>query len=118
MLDHSLLVSLDQKQGWGSMHVALEGAQYLHDPKRYRADLFSDLDVRLFKGLSLNLFGSIAYVRDQIYLPAGGATPEEVLLRLRQLDTSYSYFGQVGLSYTFGSIYNNVVNPRFTTGGG
>jgi hypothetical protein len=118
MLDHSLLVSLDQKQGWGSMHVALEGAQYLHDPKRYRADLFSDLDVRLFKGLSLNLFGSIAYVRDQIYLPAGGATPEEVLLRLRQLDTSYSYFGQVGLAYTFGSIYNNVVNPRFTTGGG
>jgi hypothetical protein len=118
MLDHSLLLSLDQKQGWGSVHAALEGSQYLHDPKRFRADLFSDLDVRLFKGLSLNLFGSIAYVRDQIYLPAGDATPEEVLLRLRQLDTSYSYFGQVGLSYTFGSIYNNVVNPRFGAGGG
>jgi len=118
MIDHSLLLSLDQKQGWGSVHAALEGSQYLHDPKRFRADLFSDLDVRLFKGLSLNLFGSIAYVRDQIYLPAGDATPEEVLLRLRQLDTSYSYFGQVGLSYTFGSIYNNVVNPRFGAGGG
>lgn len=114
MLDHQLLLSIDQKQGWGSVHAALAGSQYLHDPKRYNVQLFSDLDVRLFKGFSLNLYGSISYVRDQIYLPAGNATPEEVLLRLRQLDTSYRYFGQVGFSYTFGSIYNNVVNPRFT----
>jgi hypothetical protein len=37
----------------------------------------------------------------------------EVLLRLRELATEYSFDFGVGLSYTFGSIYNNVVNPRF-----
>ncbi len=43
-----------------------------------------------------------------------------MLLRIRQLETNYRYFGSVGLRYTFGSIYNNVVNPRFggTSGGG
>lgn len=118
MLDHTVLGSLDLKQRWGSMNISIEGAQYLHDTERYRADLLSDLDVRLLKGLSLNLFGNLSYVRDQIYLPAGGATTEEILLRLRQLETSYRYFASVGISYTFGSAYNNVVNPRFGAGRG
>jgi len=48
----------------------------------------------------------------------GGATPQEVLLRRRQLATSYSYQGFVGLRYTFGSKFANVVNPRFGGGGG
>ncbi len=30
----------------------------------------------------------------------------------------YSYFFMFGLSYTFGSIYSNVVNPRFGSGSG
>lgn len=52
-----------------------------------------------------------ARVRDQVYLPAGSATDEEVLLRLRQLETGYRYRMLVGFSFQFGSIYNNVVNP-------
>jgi hypothetical protein len=43
---------------------------------------------------------------------------EEVLLQRRQLETGYSYFFSVGLSYTFGSIFTNVVNPRFGSQGG
>ena len=41
------------------------------------------------------------------------ATTEEILLRLRQLATDYSYYTSVGFSYRFGSAFNNVVNPRF-----
>jgi hypothetical protein len=52
-------------------------------------------------------------LRDQLYLPRGNLSDEERLLRLRQLATSYNYFVQVGLSYSFGSIFNNIVNPRF-----
>jgi len=36
------------------------------------------------------------------------------------LATSYDYFVAVGFSYSFGSIFTNVVNPRFgsvTSGG-
>jgi hypothetical protein len=52
-------------------------------------------------------------IHDQLYLPLAGATADEVLLNLQQLATSYSYYTAVGFSYTFGSAYNNVVNPRF-----
>jgi hypothetical protein len=34
------------------------------------------------------------------------------------LQTGFRYFGSFGLTYTFGSPFNNVVNPRFGGGGG
>jgi hypothetical protein len=46
-----------------------------------------------------------------------GASLEDVLLMRKQLATSYEYYFSIGLSYTFGSIYSNVVNPRFGSGG-
>jgi hypothetical protein len=116
--DHSLRTSIDLKQPWGSLSFSVEGAQFLHEPERYRGVASGDMDVRLVKGLSLNFFGSMSYIRDQIHLSAAGATPEEVLLRLQQLETNYRYFASMGISYTFGSIFNNVVNPRFGGRGG
>jgi hypothetical protein len=76
------------------------------------------VELRLKKGLSLNVGGGGSWIRDQIYLPAGDATTEEILVRQRQLATSYSYSVYFGVSYTFGSIFNNVVNPRFGSSGG
>ena len=44
-------------------------------------------------------------------------TPEQkqaiAELRRKAQATSYNYSISVGLRYTFGSIYSNVVNPRF-----
>lgn len=116
--DHSLLASLDMRQPWGSVSIALEGRALLDDPKKNRVHFNPEFDVRLFRGLSLNLFGYISLLRDQLYLAKGGATDEEVLLRRRQLATSYQYFVGAGLSYTFGSIFSNVVNPRFGNAAG
>lgn len=45
-----------------------------------------------------------------------GATPEEILLMLRELETDFSYSFSVGLSFRFGSLKSNVVNPRFGSG--
>jgi hypothetical protein len=59
------------------------------------------------------MYGSVTLLRDQLYLPKGGATEEEILLQRKALSTNYSYFAGIGLTYTFGSIFNNVVNPRF-----
>ena len=75
-------------------------------------------EIRLFKGFSVNFFGEYSRTRDQIYLPRGEATTEEILLRQRQLFTGYQYFFNFGVSYSFGSILNNIVNPRFGGGGG
>ena len=61
----------------------------------------------------VNAFGEFSRTRDQIYLPRGQASTEEILLRQRQLATGYQYFVNFGVSYSFGSIFNNIVNPRF-----
>jgi len=52
-------------------------------------------------------------VKDQINLRVGEATDEEILLRQRELGTDFRYGFSFGLTYRFGSIYNNAVNPRF-----
>ena len=110
---HALDASLSLRQPWGSLGIFSSFSQQLNDPKFYRMVLFGSADVRLFKGFSFNVFGEYDKIKDLIGLPKGAASPEEVLLRLRQLQTGYSYFLSVGVSYSFGSIFNTVVNPRF-----
>ena len=114
----SLTASLNQIQPWGRTTLSLTGSQYLHDAHLYQLNLNAAISVRLFQGFSVNGSGFYGLVRDQLFLPAGGATTEDVLLRQRQLETSFNYFVVFGFSYRFGSIFNNVVNPRFGGGGG
>jgi hypothetical protein len=105
-------VGVSQRQPWGSVRASAAWVQYWHDMARYRIEVFGGMDVRLVRGLSLNISGSFARVKDQLYLPAGEASLAERLLSQRQLGTDYRYRLNLGFSYTFGSIYNNVVNPR------
>ena len=118
-VDQTVITSLALTQPWGSVSSSLEGALYLHDLSKQHLIFFNSLDLRLFKGFSLFLFGQMSLVRDQLYLPKGDLSDADRLLRLRQLATSYTYFINFGLSYSFGSILNNIVNPRFggTSGG-
>ena len=111
-LDQSLDIDLRLNQPWGSVRASLEGSHYFHDFDRYRIELFSRLSVRLFRGMSLNFSGSVERINDQLSLPRGEASVEDILLQRRQLATNYLVEGRVGLSYTFGSIFNNVVNTR------
>ena len=76
------------------------------------------MDVRLFKGFSISLDGSVSKRRDQLSLRRGEATSEEILVRQRELATDYAFDFGFGISYSFGSIFNNVVNPRFRNAGG
>jgi hypothetical protein len=85
----------------------------LNQLEQTRLGVFGEADVRLFRGFSFNVFGRYERIRDQISLRKGGASTEEVLLRVQQLATGYSYFVNLNLSYRFGSIFNNIVNPRF-----
>lgn len=109
---HSLEMTFRQSEPWGAVETSLEWLQYWHDWGKHLVELFGELEIRLFRGLSLDLFGAFARVKDQIYLSQEGLTPDEVLLRRRQLGTDYRYVLNFGLSYRFGSIYNNIVNPR------
>jgi hypothetical protein len=109
---HLAVVALDSRQRWGTVEWSARAAQYMHDPDLTNLSTGVELELRLVRGLSLELDGDIARVRDQLYLSGVGLTRDDVLLQQRALATNYEYFTRVGLSYTFGSIYNTVVNPR------
>ena len=91
----------------------LSGFHFLDDMGKSRLSFSPNADLRIAKGLSLSLYADYTVLHDQLYLPKGEATREEVLLRQSQLATTYRAYLYMGLSYTFGSVLNNVVNPRF-----
>jgi hypothetical protein len=109
---HELRLELDLRQPWGSTSLSINSSQYLHDISKYNVRLSGNINVRIYEGLSFNIRGSYSQIRDQIALPAGGASQSEVLTRQREIATNYNYFTAFGISYSFGSIYNNVVNAR------
>lgn len=115
---HSIGTDLGLRQPWGSVGASISFSQHLNELSRNRLSLFGSADVRLFKGFSFNVFGDYSRIRDQINIRKGEASVDEVLLRQRQLATGFRYFVGFGITYRFGSIYNNVVNPRFGGGGG
>ncbi|MBP1655591.1 MAG: hypothetical protein H6Q31_192 [Bacteroidetes bacterium] len=110
---HSLSIGLDLKELWGTIHIQAEVSQYLHDLTKHRIEFESKLSIRLWEGFSLWTAGTVSIVHDQLGLPKSGATPDQVLLHRKELETSYYYYGGIGISFTFGSIYSNIVNPRF-----
>lgn len=109
----NLTVAVGVQQAWGSINLNSNANWFLSDPSKRSAGIFGSVNLRLVKGLELNVGGSVNSIRDQVYLPKVAGTDEQILLQERQRATTYRYFVNLGLSYTFGSIYNNIVNPRF-----
>ena len=110
--DHGLTVVFDLNRPWGRSRLDLEASQLLRDPSRSRLTLRGEIEYRLVRGLSLSLEADVSRIRDQIFLPARGATDEEILLERRALETDFRFEIGFGLSFTFGSIYSTVVNAR------
>lgn len=100
-------------QPWGGANFYGEHVSVLTDPSKRSTQVSGNFNVRVFRGFSINAGARYEWIHDQLYLPRGEQTAADVLLRRRALLTGYEYSMSVGVSYTFGSIYNNVVNPRF-----
>lgn len=110
---HSLNVAWNARQPWGSVNWSLFGSQYLHNTKFNSYGTSGFVDLRISKGLSINMGGNYSRVNDQLYLVRGELSDNQVIARQQALATNYRFFMNFGMSYTFGSIYNTVVNPRF-----
>ena len=108
-----LSLNLELVQPWGTIETHLEGRHYFHDFTKNRFTLYSQLSIRLTKQFSVYCELGAEVVHDQLYLPKGEATLEDILLERRKMATTYELGGQIGFRFTFGSIYNNVVNERF-----
>lgn len=111
--EQSLQVRFSERQPWGDASVSLEGSHFLHDIAQRNIALRGNLSFRITRGLSIETDANVSWVNDQIYLSSEGETDEEILLRLRQRSTDFTYGASVGFSFQFGSIFNNVVNNRF-----
>ncbi len=110
---HQVSLSYEQREPWGSLQASTEWSQYLHDISKTRLELEGQLSLRVARGLSVSAEVNASRIRDQLALPARGATPEEILLRIRRIQSGYEYSVGLSLTYTFGSIFSAVVNPRF-----
>jgi hypothetical protein len=104
--------AFSNRESWGSNSVRVLYQNFLDDPAKYRMSINGEVDLRIAKGLSINLWGEYSSIRDQINLARAGATRDQVLVRQRALATNYQYWFGVGINYAFGSIYNTVVNQR------
>lgn len=113
LFEHSLRMGFEQIEPWGSIYLSMSWANYLHDFKYNNLDFYTSINWRIFRGFSLRLSGGIDFIHNQLNLPKYSATPEEILTRQRILASQYSYWLSGGISYSFGSINNNIVNPRF-----
>jgi len=110
---HSLTAGFKYIQKWGSIYTSLAWSNYFFDWSYNKLRLNTSVSLRIVKGLSFNIGGSASLIHDQISLPIGDASLEDVLLRRKMQATDYQYYTSFGFTYTFGSIYNNAVNPRF-----
>lgn len=110
---HEATFRADQERPWGSLNAEVSWRQYLHDASKYRISVDGEVDIRITRGLSVSFDWSASRIRDQLSLPKRNADPSEVLLRLRELRSGYEVDFSFGITYNFGSLFNNVVNPRF-----
>ena len=120
LLKEELSLTLDLREKFGTVSLSVEGSNYFNDLSKYRVDTFSIVNLRLYKGLSVYVIGGYSwYHNSQLSLLGREPTYEEQLLRLRELPMNSNYFAAVGFQFQFGSIFTNVINPRFgSTGGG
>lgn len=109
----SLSLNLEMVQPWGNIEAHLEGRHFFHDLSKNRLTLESIFSIRLTKALSVYWELQAEMVHDQLYLPQGDISLEDLLLQRRKLATDYEFRGEMGFRLTFGSIYSNIVNERF-----
>ena len=109
----SLEISINQRQPWGTMFLSANASHYLHDMSKNRVRTGGFISFRIVRGLQVNLFGNVEWIRDQLFIAAEDITDEEILLQRRRLASDFDWSIGTGFSFQFGSIFNNVVNNRF-----
>ncbi|MDO1502008.1 hypothetical protein Q2T40_17880 [Winogradskyella maritima] len=111
--EHNVVLGGSINQEWGNLNAEARFDQFLHDTELYSVGFSLGANIRIFKGFNFDIFGRYNITRNQIAISGGGVSLEELLLQQQQLQSGYNYFVSMGFSYSFGSIYNTVVNPRF-----
>ena len=113
VLGQTLSLTLEIKEPWGNVSSSLSGSNHLTDFSKNRLEFWGGISLHVFGGMAVNFSGRYSSIHDQISLRKSEVSLEDALLGGKALPTNYSYGLSLGVSYTFGSIYTNIVNPRF-----
>lgn len=111
--EHRLALGASINQKWGNLSGQVSFQQFLQDTSLNALNFRANANVRIFKGFNFNIGARYSITNNQVNLSAGGVTLEDLLLNQQQLPSSFNYSLNLGFNYTFGSIYNTIVNPRF-----
>lgn len=65
---HRFQTSFTTVQKWGDINISARWSNYLHDFSLNNLSLNADIDIKVTKGLSLNLRANYAFIHDQISL--------------------------------------------------
>ena len=122
LLSTTLDISYRRQASWGSMSVSLDYETYLpafglEDAlDKNSISLDASISYQMRNGISINLSGGVARINNNLNILGRDLDPYERATGTVQLDTDFRIDGSISVSYTFGALYNNVVNPRL--GGG
>jgi hypothetical protein len=110
---HELYLLFMMRKNWGEINAHVYGSQYLDRTQNYSIGASASISRNITQNLSIFASAGINYMQDQIYLPADGASNLDILTNQKEVNSAYNYNFRVGITISLGSIFNNVVNPRF-----
>lgn len=113
LFSHNLGVSFTYLEPWGTLSASAGGTAYLDDMTQYSVGVAASADVNIHGGLSVILSGNAGYSQNERYLRGGEGKLTDILTSQWQQETGLYYGFNIGIAYSFGSKYNNAVNPRF-----
>lgn len=109
---HQLAFETRFRQPWGEIYTNLRAKAFLQDPSKNSFRLDSWFSIRVFEGLAVRFGGEIELIRDQLSLPKGNASIEDLLLQQQEIATDFRSEFRIAIGYTFGSAFNNYLNSR------
>ena len=128
VFSQTLSLNIGFTQKWGNFNMNASWDNFLNpftlDSTKIKGtsintfSLGGYLEVRIAKGLSFNI-SSYANFTKGIYpnIPRKNFSTIDLITNTHQYPTEKGLYMSIGINYRFGSIYNNVVNPRFDSGG-
>ncbi|MET0390387.1 MAG: hypothetical protein ABW321_30725 [Polyangiales bacterium] len=110
---HALSVVLDLNEAWGSVQLLGQANSFINEPSLWRFTAGINFSVSVVAGLALTFTGEASWIEDQISLRGRDLTDREIFLETSELQKNFNITSLFGFSYTFGSVHNTIVNPRF-----
>lgn len=113
LFTQNLSIIYTNYQPWGTVSASAGGSAYLNDLSQFSTGASASASLKVSRGFSVSLSGSIGYCQNQRSLREGVGDLPDILGGQWEMEQGLTYSLSAGISFRFGSKNNNAVNPRF-----